>query len=248
MKTAQHILLPTFAAILMTACVTDPNSPGVEYMPDMYRSPAVEAYVDYGQEAYVVGEDVARAQRSTPSSRKPAAGTIPFRGEDQLAFALPYPYAQTPEDYERAGAELISPLVTNQANIEAGEKIYVAMCTQCHGVEGKGDGALSVNGHIAGIPSYSDKLKDLPEGKMYHTLTWGKGLMGSHASQLSQRQRWEVIEYIKVLQQGGEMPTFDEDGMPVPADAEGEAEDEPRTPAAPAVSVGMEGMAVNTAH
>ena len=83
---------------------------------------------------------------------------------------------------------------------------------------------------------------------MYHTLTWGKGLMGSHASQLSQRQRWEVIEYIKVLQQGGEMPTFDEDGMPVPADAEGEAEDEPRTPAAPAVSVGMEGMAVNTAH
>ena len=248
MKSAHHILLPTFAAILMTACVTDPNSPGVEYMPDMYRSPAVEAYVDYGQEAYVVGEDVARAQRSTPSSRKPAAGTIPFRGEDQLAFALPYPYAQTPEDYERAGAELMSPLLTNQANIEAGEKIYVAMCTQCHGAEGKGNGALSVNGHIAGIPSYSDKLKDLPEGKMYHTLTWGKGLMGSHASQLSQRQRWEVIEYIKVLQQGGEMPTFDEDGMLVPADAEGEAEDEPRTPAAPAVSVGMEGMAVNTAH
>ena len=62
MKTAQHILLPTYAAILLTACVTDPNSPGVEYMPDMYRSPAVEAYVDYGQEAYVVGEDVARAK------------------------------------------------------------------------------------------------------------------------------------------------------------------------------------------
>ena len=46
---------------------------------------------------------------------------------------------------------------------------------------------LSRNGHIQGIPSYSDKLKDLPEGKMYHTLTYGKGLMGSHASQLSQK-------------------------------------------------------------
>ena len=118
--------LPIAAAVFMTACTTDPNSPGLEYMPDMYRSPAVEAYVDYGQEAYVVGEDVARAQRQTPSSRKPVAGTIPFRGEDELAFSLPYPYAQTPEDYERAGAELTSPLVTNQANIEAGQAVYTA--------------------------------------------------------------------------------------------------------------------------
>ena len=35
---------------------------------------------------------------------------------------------------------------------------------------------------------------------MYHTLTYGKGLMGSHASQLSALERWEVIEYVKVLQ------------------------------------------------
>ena len=76
----------------LTACTTDPNSPGVEYMPDMYRSPAIEAYVDYGQEPYEVGEEVARAQRNTPSSRKPVPGTIPFRGEDQLAFALPYAF------------------------------------------------------------------------------------------------------------------------------------------------------------
>ena len=71
--------------------------------------------------------------------------------------------------------------------------------------------------------------------------------MGSHASQLSQRQRWEVIEYIKVLQQGGEMPTFDEMACPFRPMPEG-SEDEPSKPAAPAAPVGMEGMAVNTAH
>jgi hypothetical protein len=61
---------------------------------------------------------------------------------------------------------------------------------------------------------------------MYHTLTYGKGLMGSHASQLDQRDRWLVIEYIKVLQNGGEMPTFDESGNAVEsaaADAEATA-------------------------
>ena len=76
------------------------------------------------------------------------------------------------------------------------------MCTQCHGAEGKGDGAISRNGHIVGIPDYTTKLKDLPEGKMYHTLQYGKGLMGSHASQLSQKERWLIIEYIKTLQGG----------------------------------------------
>jgi hypothetical protein len=45
--------------------------------------------------------------------------------------------------------------------------------------------------------------------------------MGSHASQLSQKDRWLVIEYIKVLQNGGEMPEFDEAGNVVEPAAEG---------------------------
>lgn len=195
-----------------TGCVTNPDSSGLEYMPDMYRSPAIEAYVDYGQDPYQVGEDVASAQRQIQSARKPVAGTIPFSPE-AMAFSLPYAYPNTVEGYEDAGTNLLSPLANvGKAEIEAGQEIYTSMCTQCHGEEGKGNGALSRNGHIQGIPSYSDKLKDLPEGKMYHTLTYGKGLMGSHASQLSQKDRWLVIEYIKVLQNGGEMPEFDENG------------------------------------
>jgi len=216
-----NTLIPVAAVALMTTgCVTDSDSPGLEYMPDMYRSPAVEAYVDYGMDPYYVTEEVASAQRNTPSARVPVAGTIAFVGENK-AFGLPYAYPNTPDGYEAAGAGLVSPLTTTKAHIEAGMEIYEKMCSQCHGAEGKGDGALSKNGHIAGIPSYADKLKDLPVGKMYHTLTYGKGLMASHASQLSQKDRWLVIEYIKVLQQGGEMPEFDEAGNVVEPVAEG---------------------------
>ena len=216
-----NTLIPVAAVALMpTGCVTDPDSPGLEDLPDMYRSPAVEAYVDYGMDPYYVTEEVASAQRNTPSARVPVAGTIAFVGENK-AFGLPYAYPNTPDGYEAAGAGLVSPLTTTKAHIEAGMEIYEKMCSQCHGAEGKGDGALSKNGHIAGIPSYADKLKDLPVGKMYHTLTYGKGLMGSHASQLSQKDRWLVIEYIKVLQQGGEMPEFDEAGNVVEPAAEG---------------------------
>ena len=83
-------LLPMVAVTLiaLTGCVNNPDSPGLEYMPDMYRSPAVEAYVDYGQDPYQVGEETAAAQRMVQSARKPVAGTIAF-APDQMAFAMP---------------------------------------------------------------------------------------------------------------------------------------------------------------
>ena len=34
---------------LMVSCSSNPDSAGTEYMPDMYRSPAIETYVDYGE-------------------------------------------------------------------------------------------------------------------------------------------------------------------------------------------------------
>ena len=210
-------LIAPVAIIWMAAigCTSDPNSPGLEYMPDMYRSPAVEAYVDYGQDPYYVGEDMAVEQRNTPSSRIPVKGTIPYRGKEGKTFGLPYPYPNTVEGYEMAGDSLTSPINMTLAHIEQGKVLYNQMCSQCHGEKGKGDGAIATRGKIEGIPSYSDGLKDLPVGKMYHTLQYGKGLMGSHASQLSQKQRWMIIQYVQVLQNDGKMPEFDAQGIAV---------------------------------
>lgn len=41
---------------------------------------------------------------------------------------------------------------------------------------------------------------DLSEGKMFHTVTYGQNMMGSHASQLNHTERWMIISYIKALQ------------------------------------------------
>jgi mono/diheme cytochrome c family protein len=208
MKTA-NILLSALAlpAFLLGSCTTNPDSPGLEFMPDMYRSHAVEAYVDYGMDPYHFTEETAAAQRNTSSARKPVEGTIAYRGEDVLerALSMPYPFENTPEGYEEAGLDWHSPLKDQTAAAEAGEALYTTMCTQCHGEKGKGDGKISQNGHIVGIPDYSVKLVDLPDGKMYHTIKYGKGLMGSHASQLNPRQRWEIIAYINVLQGGDDV-------------------------------------------
>lgn len=178
--------------MLMSSCTKDPNSPGVEYMPDMYRSPSYETY-----STNPVFKDSMTAQL-------PVAGTI-TRGEwpasASIINALPYAYENTAEEYETAGAELMNPIEKSDEVIAEGKVIFEKMCMHCHGKEGKGDGQLIQTEKFPPPPSYSGpQLKELPVGKMFHTITYGKGLMGSHASQLTKEERWKVIHYIQELQ------------------------------------------------
>jgi mono/diheme cytochrome c family protein len=187
-------------AVTFTGCKTEPNGPGYEYMPDMFRSPAIEAYVDYGMDPFHYGDSLAEAQRNTPSARKPVDGTIAFASDpSKAAFNMPYQLPNTPEGYELS-ANLVSPLAGTEAEIAKGKIIYEKYCTHCHGKTGKGDGKVVTVGNHPPPGAYDGPLKDLPEGKMFHTLTYGKGMMGQHASQLNKEELWHVIAYVKTLQ------------------------------------------------
>jgi mono/diheme cytochrome c family protein len=170
-------------AIAFTSCDSkDPNSPGVEFMPDMYRSPSLETNMGYVD---------MNTNDTLEANRMPVAGTI-ARGY------LPYAYPNNTEGYEAAGANLRNPLPNNEDNLKKGEALYNRYCTHCHGAGGEGDGL--VGGKLPGPPPAYSTLKSLPVGKMFHTITYGKGLMGAHAPLLSTEERWQVIHYIQKLQ------------------------------------------------
>jgi mono/diheme cytochrome c family protein len=162
----------------------DENSPGTEFMPDMYRSPSLESNM-----AYTTLETGELMQ----ANKLPVKGTI-ARGY------LPYIYGNDTAGYANAGRFLHNPLAKNDANLKQGEELYGKFCVHCHGTSGQGDGL--VGGKLPGAPpSYTGAaLKTLPEGKIFHTLTYGKGLMGSHASQLTQEERWKLVLYVQKLQ------------------------------------------------
>lgn len=209
-KRTPTVTLSALALVVLTMASCgggDPNSPGVEYMPDMYRSPAVEAYVDFGQDPYVFTEEVAKEQRQRQSARLPVEGTIPFAMDASKAqFNMPYSYPNTVEGYEAAGLNLKSPIAMTEATVEQGKVIYTKFCMHCHGETGQGDGGVVKNGNYPVPPSYTGALKDLPEGKIFHSLVYGKNIaMGSHASQLNKEERWLVVQYVKYLQNGGKM-------------------------------------------
>lgn len=186
-------IITALVGFTLASCSKDPNSPGYEYMPDMYRSAAVEANVDYHNPDKL-------------SAKLPPDGTIPFSSDPTMAiFNMPYALHDNAADYEKS-ASIKNPIAYSDAVVKEGEAIYKKMCTHCHGEKGDGMGQIAINGKIEGIPSYTGALKTLPEGKMFHTITYGKGLMGSHAGQLNKEERWKVIFWVKALQNGGTYP------------------------------------------
>lgn len=192
------------AAVLTTGCENDRNSPGYEYMPDMYRSPAIEAYVDYGMDPFHFGDSLVAIQQNTPSARQPVPGTIPFSQDpDKVQFNMPYQFEMTEEGYEAAAA-LKSPLNETEQVIAQGKLLYTRFCDHCHGETGAGDGPVVELGNHPPPGAYDGALKDLPEGKMFHSITYGKGVMGPHAGLLSKEDRWKVVAYIKTLQRGAD--------------------------------------------
>ena len=201
------IILPATLAVFALASCGHPDSPGLEYFPDMYRSPAVEAYVDYGQDPYYFGDSLVEAQRLKQQARLPVPGTIAFSADaSKAAYNFPYPYANTNDDYERAGLEVKCPLPMTQENVDKGKVIFEKMCKHCHGEKGAGDGTVVANGGYPPPTAYNGPLKGLPEGKIFHSLTYGKNLgMGSHASQLNKEERWLVTRYVQYLQNDGKL-------------------------------------------
>ena len=201
-KITSIALFTTLAVVLLSSCEEPENSPGYEYMPDMYRSPAVEAYVDYGMDPFFITEDSAKKQRETMSARLPVPGSIPFTSNSEMAM-LNFPYPYKLEDYELAGKMVKNPLKLTKARFDEGKTIYTKFCVHCHGTSGNGDGpVVEIGGHSPPNPYTHDNIKNLPEGKLFHSITMGKGYMGSHAQQLSQEERWKVIFYVQALQQG----------------------------------------------
>ncbi|QCD63841.1 cytochrome C [Tenacibaculum maritimum] len=147
-------------------------------MPDMYVSVPYDANGANGINGKMVDRD-------------PVAGTIKRGG--YVAFEYP----DTNEGYELAKTELKNPLKLTEENLENGKKMYGIYCAVCHGKKGDGVGILSKRDKFNGIPNYKDR--DITEGSIYYVIMYGRNLMGSHASQLTTKERWQVTQYVEKL-------------------------------------------------
>lgn len=126
--------------------------------------------------------------------REPVPGTV-IRGH------LPMHYAATPADALRAGRELASPVAGQKHVLERGAVVYANFCETCHGPAGKGDGRVAQRGFPMPPSLLAPKALQIPDGQMFHVLTYGQGNMPPYAAQIERIDRWAVIAYVRSLQQ-----------------------------------------------
>ncbi|MBK1884349.1 cytochrome c [Luteolibacter pohnpeiensis] len=96
-----------------------------------------------------------------------------------------------------------------EALIRRGQERFNINCSPCHGISGNGQGMTS---HF-GVPGIANLLGDpyktgtYPDGRIFEVITHGKGQMGAYGPNVSVRDRWAIISYVRTLQAAKQMKT-----------------------------------------
>ncbi|MFW6327591.1 MAG: c-type cytochrome [Bacteroidota bacterium] len=178
-----NILRPfCFFFLLWSAfgCAKDRNHPGYAYFPDMAYSNAYETYSE------------------NPNFDNGKTMRLPAEGAISRTASL-YSLEKTDENLSLAGKNFSNPLSVKEKILNSGARNYSVFCASCHGNKGDGQGFLYTSGKYPFPPAslVTDKVKERPDGEIFHIITMGYGIMGAHGPLLQPSKRWEIIHYMR---------------------------------------------------
>lgn len=117
----------------------------------------------------------------------PPAGAVPRQGRE--------PHM----DRVKAGERLGNPVQPTAASIENGKRLFLIYCALCHGPDAKGGGSVAPK-FIPPPDLTLELFQQRPDGFLYATIRDGGALMPGQREALSPRERWDVVNYLRVLQ------------------------------------------------
>jgi mono/diheme cytochrome c family protein len=176
-------IMVTLLATFIESC-DGKREPGKTYMPDMQYSRAFEAYAPNNLK-----------EEGINYIPYPVAGTI--RRGDLYPYTLP-----NDSNGYKMSAEVKDPLPPlDTIQMAEAQRLFNINCAICHGPKLDAQGPLSTGGKVPAVANLTlAQYVKMPVGTMFHSITYGKNNMGSYASQLSRKQRWMVIQYVKSQQ------------------------------------------------
>ncbi len=198
-KTLLFSLLIIATTTLVVSCKGPKREPSSSYMPDMYVSRAMESYPTLDPTKFTDADSAAGGK--IYYDRKPASGAVK-RGQMGV-------YRSTNDSAGLiTAASFANPLsdssMTKLDKAES-ERLYKIYCGICHGEKLDGQGPIMTSGKWAGAAA---NLMDLTkfgksvyqDGRVFHSITYGKNSMGGYASALNMKQRWMIVNYIRSKQ------------------------------------------------
>ena len=173
-------LVGLMVVLISFASCQKKTKPNYQFFPDMYEPIGYEAY---GEADFLPNGMEAKL----PVEGSVARGHKPFDIDGSL------------EGYDLAKSTLVSPLDSTQIDAPRGGQLYDIYCAVCHGKKGDGQGILVTREKILGVPAFDDQGRAVTQGSVYHTIHYGKNVMGSYANQLNEEERWQVVDYVMHL-------------------------------------------------
>ena len=179
------------------------TSPPLEIFPDMVRQPKYQP--QHTSDFYA----------DSRAARPPVAGTVPLgytlRGiyytngasnstniMRSNGFSGATDYYSTGRIGESYGDGL--PVDVSAKLLERGQERFNINCAVCHGATGAANGIVTQY-NLVGVASFLDqRLRDMPDGQIFNTITRGKNKMGAYGPQIAVEDRWAIIAYIRALE------------------------------------------------
>jgi mono/diheme cytochrome c family protein len=118
---------------------------------------------------------------------------------------VPIGYKPVPfkNDAAAAGEKIINPLAGNMSPevLSTGKAKYEIYCYPCHGPTLTGDGLVAPKMMLRPPSLLSAKVKGYKDGRIFHVISYGQGVMGSYATQLhDEKHRWAIVNYVRSMQ------------------------------------------------
>lgn len=185
----------TFAFIIITAVSVlgfrgRPSSrPPLEFFPDMdhqakYKPQAESRFFADG-----------RADRPIPPGTVPRGRTVAADPDFLRADDARYLGKAADGTFVRG-----FPVDVTEVLLQRGQDRYQIYCYPCHGALGDGNGITKQYGMSVTPTFHDDRLRTMPEGEIYNTITNGKNTMMPYADKLAPADRWAVVAYVRALQ------------------------------------------------
>ena len=121
---------------------------------------------------------------------------------------MPAPFTQA-DLSEPVVQNLQNPVPADQASLERGEELFNRFCAICHGPAGVGTEANMVE-YIPLLAAYDisgTSVSEYTDGFLYGKIRVGGPIMPAYGHQISHFDRWNIVNYLRVLQrQAGNAP------------------------------------------
>lgn len=91
-----------------------------------------------------------------------------------------------------------NPVPDTRESRSRGQKIYSEKCVRCHGVKGDGRGETATTLDPR-PPDFPDRhmMKEMTDGEIFWKITAGKGAMPSYQKELTEKERWDLVNYVR---------------------------------------------------